>query len=77
MSFAGGAHGTPVGDVLGDAGPEDRGAVDHGGDTLVSGVEDVDHALAQGARYDEAVIVEEADSFEHPVSQLPIGGRTR
>ena len=37
-------------------------------------MEDVEHAFTQGARDDEAVVVEEETvPLEHPVSQLPIG----
>ena len=43
-------------------------------DGMEDGMEDVEHALSQGARYDEAVVVEEKTvPLEHPVSQLPIG----
>ena len=61
VTLSGGAHCTPVGDVGGDAGPEDGDGcpVRHRRDSLVCGFEDVQDSLLEGAGDDKSVVVEE------------------
>ena len=78
--LAGGAHGAPVSNVCADTEPEHRDgrAMGHGGDTLVSGVKDVEDTLPERLGNDQAVIVQEkAVALEHSVTGLPVRAAQR